>query len=135
MSTSSDITDRLAAQGYTARRAEILALTALEQQPDGTRILLLEGPPGAKTTTAENITEAQIRRLRQDAMAAGDYPQVAWCDLALAAHETSDSHGNLLVTPDNGSCGRGGEQTTRTEARKICADAIADGAYDLVSVL
>jgi len=50
MSTSSDITDRLAAQGYTARRAEILALTTLEQQPDGARVLLLEGPPGAGKT-------------------------------------------------------------------------------------
>jgi MoxR-like ATPase len=48
--STSNITDRLAAQGYTARRAEILALTALEQQPDGARILLLEGPPGAGKT-------------------------------------------------------------------------------------
>ena len=50
MSTSSNITSKLAAQGYTARRAETLALTALEQQPDGARILLLEGPPGAGKT-------------------------------------------------------------------------------------
>ena len=45
---------RLACQGYSARRAEALALVAAEAQPAGARVLLLEGPPGAgKTFLAE----------------------------------------------------------------------------------
>jgi hypothetical protein len=68
--------------------------------------------------TAETITIRQIRDLRAEAEEYSDYHQVDWCDLALAAHETSDADGHHLQSPD------GDRAVTRTEARQICADAI-----------
>lgn len=78
--------------------------------------------------TRNTITVKQIKALRNDALEAGDYRQVDWCDIALAAHEHSDSEGNGLISPS-------GVQTTRSMARKICADVInaAAGEDDLGS--
>lgn len=67
--------------------------------------------------TAETITTKQIKALRNEALAADDSRQVDWCDLALAAHERTDSEGGDLIAPT-------GVQTTRTRARQVCADAI-----------
>lgn len=68
--------------------------------------------------TADTITTAQIRALRQEALAAGGYDQELLCSIALAAHETADAEGGDLIGPD-------GKPTTRTAAREACAEAIA----------
>lgn len=70
--------------------------------------------------TAETITEQQIKALRAEAQGIGDDRQVIWCDVALAAHETSDSSGNRLMSPD-------GDRVTRSRARSACAYAINHG--------
>jgi hypothetical protein len=67
------------------------------------------------------ITADQIRTLRDEAIAAGDYRQADLCDLALAPHETSDSQGGDLIGPD-------GQPWTRSEAAEECARVIADAA-------
>lgn len=43
-------------------------------------------PKTNTTLTAEKITTAQIRALRDEAGAAGDLEQVAMCDVAMASH-------------------------------------------------
>lgn len=70
------------------------------------------------TTTSATITDRQIRKLRAEAEAAGDYAQIDVCDVALAEHETADSEGNDLTGPDRAPM-------TRTEARALCARAIS----------
>lgn len=60
--------------------------------------------------TADTITPSQIRRLRTEAMEAGDDLQVECCDLAL-----SDT---IAIATINEAL------TTNTEARQLCADAI-----------
>jgi hypothetical protein len=73
-------------------------------------------------TTAASITNAQIRTLRTEALDAGDARMGEWCDVAIAAGERYDSEGFPLVSPGTGlAC-------TRTEAREVCADAIANAA-------
>lgn len=69
------------------------------------------------TNLTADITSAQIRALRTEAIAAGDYLQVDLCDLALAAHETAAADGSQLLDP-------GGHPISRSEARAICAEAI-----------
>lgn len=69
-------------------------------------------------TNATNITDRQIRTLRAEAEAAGDYAQIDVCDVALAAHETPDAEGNDLTGPDRAPM-------TRSEARALCARAVA----------
>jgi len=76
-------------------------------------------------TTPETITTRQIRSLRDEALAAGDYAQVDICDVALAAHETADAEGGELRGPD-------GEVWTRSEARTECARVIADAEAQAV---
>jgi hypothetical protein len=67
--------------------------------------------------TGATITPKQIKALRDEAIAAGDYRQADWCDVALASHERTDSEGNTLFAPS-------GVQTTRSKAREVCADVI-----------
>lgn len=67
--------------------------------------------------TADTITVKQIKALRNEALAADDLRQVDWCDIALAAHERSDSEGHALISPT-------GVPTTRSKAREVCADVI-----------
>ena len=70
-------------------------------------------------TTPENITNKQIKALREEAMAAGDYRQVDLCDVALNPHETADQQtGEPLVDSD-------GNPITRGLARAKCAAVIA----------
>lgn len=70
------------------------------------------------TLTAETITAAQIRALRNEAQAAGDYAQVDICDRALADDDsTTDQDGNEVARAD----------LSRTDARAECADAINAG--------
>jgi len=77
-----------------------------------------------KTTTA-SITTAQIRTLRNEALNAGDSRMAEWCDVALSTGERYDSEGFALASPGTGlAC-------TRTEARKVCANAINDAAANV----
>ena len=69
------------------------------------------------TLNAETITARDIRALRAEAEAAGDYRQIDWCDVCLAGREETNDDGMPLVDPD-------GNPTTRTAAREICAAAI-----------
>lgn len=67
-----------------------------------------------------DITDQQIKQLREEAMAAGDYRQVDVCYVALASREDHDDQtAETLLGPD-------GEPMTRTEARAECARVIAD---------
>ena len=76
------------------------------------------GPMTNTTLTAETITTAQIKALRSEAMAAGDYAQVDICDRALAADDsTTDQDGNTVARAD----------LSREDARAECADAISAG--------
>lgn len=68
------------------------------------------------------ITDKQIRALREEAMAAGDYVAADYCGIALAYAEDADDVGAELVDPVTGS------PITRSEARAICADMIANAA-------
>lgn len=74
-------------------------------------------PNNTNAVTAETITTAQIKALREEAYAAGDYAEADICALALAAHETADSEGGDLIGPD-------GKVWTRTMARAALADTI-----------
>ena len=65
------------------------------------------------TATADTITTAQIRALRDEAARRGDHDLVEICDVALAAQGAADS---LLQGPYG--------SWTRDEARGACADAI-----------
>lgn len=68
--------------------------------------------------TAETITTAQIRTLRNEAVAAGDYAQVDICDRALATDDsTTDQDGNEVARAD----------LSREDARAECADVINAG--------
>lgn len=71
------------------------------------------------TTT---ITNAQIRTLHTEARMAGDYVMATWCELALAYAEDGDEVGASLLDPVTG------DVVTRTQAREVCAKAIADAA-------
>mgnify|MGYP006931613400 CR=1 FL=1 len=67
------------------------------------------------TLTAETITTAQIRALRREAEAAGDYAQIDICDRALASDDTTtDQDGNTVARAD----------LSREDARAECAEAI-----------
>lgn len=63
--------------------------------------------------TADTITDDQIRTLRTEAEAAGDYGQVDLCNRALAT-DTVDQDGNAIALAD----------LTREDARAACAEAI-----------
>jgi hypothetical protein len=69
------------------------------------------------TTTAEIVTDDQIRKLREEALAAGDSRTVTSCDVALSSRDDSNAEGAPLFDDD-------GEPTTRTAQREILADAI-----------
>ena len=71
------------------------------------------------TTTAENITTAQIKALRDKASAAGEFRMNHTCGIALARMERDNESGEPLTDYD-------GQPTTRSEARAECAQAIAD---------
>lgn len=67
--------------------------------------------------TAETITARQIKALRDDALAAGDYMMVDVCDRALTPDsDTTDQDGNEAALSD----------WTQGEARAECASAISD---------
>lgn len=66
-----------------------------------------------KTITADTITDKQIRQLREEALAAGDYKQVDLCNRALA-DDTIDQDGNLIAFAE----------MSAEAAREKCADAI-----------
>lgn len=85
-------------------------MTITQQQIDDLATYLLEA--------SDTITEAEIRALADEAMAAGDHVTVDLCAIALAAHERSDSQGGDLIHPVTGA------PTTRSAARYTLADAI-----------
>ena len=62
--------------------------------------------PNTNTLTAETVTTAQIRALRDEAGVAGDLEQVEICDIAL---------------------GKPDQYRTLDDARELCADAINAG--------
>ena len=68
------------------------------------------------TLTAETITTAQIRALRNEAEKAGDYAQVDICDRALTREidGTQDQDGNEVARAD----------LSVADARELCADAV-----------
>ena len=68
------------------------------------------------TITAETITNAQIRALRNEAEKAGDYAQVDICDRALTREidGTQDQDGNEVARAD----------LSVADARELCADAV-----------
>lgn len=72
-----------------------------------------------QTTT---ITVDDIRSLRREAMSAQDYDLAIWCDIALSSCEDTDGQGCFLMDPSTG------KSTTRTIARSVCAEAIANAA-------
>lgn len=70
------------------------------------------------STTADTITDRQIRALREEALAAGDYHQVDLCQRALVRDtiDTIDQDGNPIALAD----------VTQERARAECAKVIAD---------
>jgi hypothetical protein len=66
-------------------------------------------------TTIETITRSQIKTLRSEALAAGDYHQVDICDRALSSDDV-DQDGNPVALSD----------MTREEALAECARVISD---------
>jgi hypothetical protein len=73
----------------------------------------------ADSAAAETITAAQIRALRNEAQAAGDYAQVDICNRALTREidGTQDQDGNEVARAD----------LSVADARALCADAINAG--------
>jgi len=71
--------------------------------------------------TTTMISNDDIRSLRREALSVGDYDMSIWCDIALAPNNDSDSQGDWLRDPNTG------KRTTRAVARKLCAEAIANG--------
>lgn len=67
--------------------------------------------------TADTITAAQIKELREEAMTASDYLMVDLCDVALASRERSNDDGSHLEDSD-------GNPTTRSEARARLAEIL-----------
>lgn len=67
-------------------------------------------------TNSTNITDDQIRALRDEAVAAGDRIQEALCRLALL--EAPNGSVDALLDSSYAEC-------TSEEAREACADAIA----------
>lgn len=67
--------------------------------------------------TSTEITTAQIKQLRDEALAAGDYAQVDVCERALAT-ETVDQDGHAIALAD----------WTQDEARAECARVIRAAA-------
>ena len=65
-------------------------------------------------TTTETLTTEQIKTLRDEAVAAGDYAQADICQRALAA-DTVDQDGNEIALAD----------WTVEQAREACARVIA----------
>ena len=71
------------------------------------------------TTATAAITAKQIRTLRTEATAAGDYAQVDLCNRALTKDgETADQDGNAIALAD----------MTQADAVAECARVIADAA-------
>lgn len=66
-------------------------------------------------TTKETLTDKQIKTLRSEAVAHGDYAQADICDRAMAT-DTVDQDGNKIALAD----------WTREEAREECARVIAE---------
>lgn len=101
-------------QRMTVTTAQPSALEAALAADD----TVIEYTADGATLTAETITTAQIRALRNEAQAAGDYAQVDICDRALAADDsTTDQDGNEVARAD----------LNREDAREACADAINAG--------
>jgi hypothetical protein len=78
------------------------------------------------TTATVTVTGRQIRTLREEALAAGDYRQADLCAAALCAREDANDDGSPLVDSD-------GNPTTRSHARAECArviEAAAQAALD-----
>lgn len=79
------------------------------------------------TTT---ITRAQIKALRSEAYAAGDYVQAAICEVAMDRHASAmdvcDEHGVWTALERRGVIP--GNVTTESVAEAICAKAIASAA-------
>jgi len=70
-------------------------------------------------TTIDTLTDCQIRTLRGEAMAAGDYAQVDICQRALTSDDdTIDSDGNEIA----------GADMSQDDARRECARVIATAA-------
>jgi hypothetical protein len=70
-------------------------------------------------TTKENIMDKQIKTLREEAMAVGDYRMADICDIALARRDHDEQTAETLIGPD-------GAPMTRSEAREICAEVISE---------
>ena len=70
------------------------------------------------TITAETITTAQIRALRTEAAAAGDFEQVEICDVALSRAPVR----TLSVIGADGA-----RVDVEEDCRELCADAINAG--------
>lgn len=68
------------------------------------------------------ITNKQIRALREEAMAAGDHVAADYCGIAFAYSERADEVGAELVDPVTGN------PITRSDARAVCAEMIANTA-------
>ena len=76
----------------------------------------------ASTLTAATITTAQIKALRNEALAHGDTELAEFCDLALVPHEDSDAEGRQLFSPTTGA------PIHRVDARAVCARTINEAA-------
>ena len=76
------------------------------------------------TTTAQTITTAQIRNLRAEALAAGDYDQAAICDLALDGEIDADDYTTLTAKGASKLRSMSREQAY-TECARVISDAEA----------
>lgn len=84
------------------------------------------------TTTAKNLTHAQIRALRSEAEQAGDAMQIAVCDLAMEDGAEALTQAQIYAGERDytGADVRGDDQRrlngmTQDEAREECARVIA----------
>lgn len=73
------------------------------------------------TTTIDNVTDAQIEDLRREARMAGDYLQVAICNIVLGKESDWERW-----APTDAEGRRQVESMTRDEALQACVDAITD---------
>lgn len=71
------------------------------------------------TTTARNVTEAQLSQLRSEAAEAGDFVQVAMCDLALDGSIDGDDYTTLSREET-----RRVTSMSQAEAVQACVEAI-----------
>jgi hypothetical protein len=76
------------------------------------------------TTTTKNLTDTQISKLRTAAGQAGDFVQVAICDLAIDGGSLSVDDYTTIDPSDWRK--RDLSHMTQQEAYLACADAIAD---------